>query len=150
MCLQPNHASFTVAHNKCFNCFFLYERKENLYEQFYGTLILRVNDVSIRLFGGLINDLKRKYGNYWSDIRDGFHIQCVASTFFLFFACITPIVTFGGLMGQATDNYMVERHTCHLSPSVFLLSHVTNCQKSPYPVTHVIAGHNGVDHVGSC
>lgn len=59
-----------------------------------------------RLFGGLINDIKRRYRFFWSDIRDAFHIQCVASIFFLFFACITPIVTFGGLMGQATDNYM--------------------------------------------
>jgi anion exchange protein len=59
-----------------------------------------------RLFGGFINDVKNRYSLYWSDIKDGIHIQCLASTIFLFFACITPIVTFGGLMGQKTDGYM--------------------------------------------
>jgi len=61
-----------------------------------------------RFCGGLIRDIKNRYSLYWSDIRDGIHIQCVASTVFLFFACITPIVTFGGLMGQKTDGYMVR------------------------------------------
>jgi anion exchange protein len=59
-----------------------------------------------RVFGGLIKDIRHRYPQYWSDIKDGFHIQCVASVVFLFFACITPIVTFGGLMGQKTDGYM--------------------------------------------
>jgi len=59
-----------------------------------------------RFCGGLIRDIKNRYSLYLSDIKDGLHIQCVASTIFLFFACITPIVTFGGLMGQKTDGYM--------------------------------------------
>lgn len=59
-----------------------------------------------RLFGGLIKDAKRKYSIYWSDLRDGLHPQCFATIVFLYFACITPIVTFGGLMGSATDGYM--------------------------------------------
>ena len=44
-----------------------------------------------------------------SDYRDGVHLQSVASIIFLYFACITPIITFGGLLGAATDNYMVRR-----------------------------------------
>jgi hypothetical protein len=32
----------------------------------------------------------------------------LASIFFMFFACITPIVTFGGLMGDKTDQHMVR------------------------------------------
>lgn len=59
-----------------------------------------------KIFGGLINDIKRRYPLYKSDIVDGFHIQSVATIVFLFFACITPIVTFGGLMGTATDGLM--------------------------------------------
>jgi len=59
-----------------------------------------------RIFGGLIRDIKNRYPQYLSDIKDGLHVQCIASTIFLFFACITPIVTFGGLMGQKTDNWM--------------------------------------------
>ena len=60
-----------------------------------------------RMFGGLVADVRRRYPQYLSDLRDGLHVQCVASTIFLFFACITPIVTFGGLMGQKTDGYLV-------------------------------------------
>jgi anion exchange protein len=59
-----------------------------------------------RICGGLIHDVKHRYRHYLSDFKDGLHIQCLASTIFLFFACITPIVTFGGLMGQKTHNYM--------------------------------------------
>ena len=52
--------------------------------------------------------MRRRYPLYWSDIKDGLHLQGVASIIFLYFACITPIVTFGGLMGDGTDNYMVR------------------------------------------
>ncbi|XP_013395927.1 electroneutral sodium bicarbonate exchanger 1 [Lingula anatina] len=59
-----------------------------------------------RFFGGLREDIKRKIPWIWSDIKDALHIQCVASFIFLYFACLTPIVTFGGLLGDATHNYM--------------------------------------------
>lgn len=59
-----------------------------------------------RLFGGLINDVKRKLPWYFSDFKDALHIQCVASFFFLFLATLTPNVTFGGLLGIATEQYM--------------------------------------------
>jgi hypothetical protein len=60
-----------------------------------------------RIFGGLINDIRHRYRHYLTDFTHGLHPQCLASTIFLFFACITPIVTFGGLMGQKTEGYMV-------------------------------------------
>ncbi|XP_071822946.1 electroneutral sodium bicarbonate exchanger 1-like isoform X2 [Apostichopus japonicus] len=56
-----------------------------------------------RLFGGLIKDIKRRAPHYLSDYKDALHIQCVASFIFMYFACITPVVTFGGLLGEATD-----------------------------------------------
>ena len=55
-----------------------------------------------RLFGGLINDIKRKKPWYASDFKDAFAMQSVASYIFLYFACLTPIVTFGGLLSDAT------------------------------------------------
>lgn len=58
------------------------------------------------LFGGLINDLKRKLPWYWSDFSDAMSLQCVASWVFLYFACLSPIITFGGLLGGATGNNM--------------------------------------------
>ncbi|ESN92615.1 hypothetical protein HELRODRAFT_69270, partial [Helobdella robusta] len=59
-----------------------------------------------KLFGGLTKDIKRKSAFYVSDITDGLSVQCLASIIFLYFACITPIVTFGGLMAGKTDGYM--------------------------------------------
>nr|XP_042908691.1 sodium bicarbonate cotransporter 3 isoform X2 [Parasteatoda tepidariorum] len=56
-----------------------------------------------RLFGGLINDVKRKLPWYLSDFTDACALQSVASIFFLYFACLTPIITFGGLLGDATE-----------------------------------------------
>lgn len=55
-----------------------------------------------RLFGGLRNDFKRKAAWYYTDFKDGFSMQCVASWIFLYFACLSPIITFGGLLSQAT------------------------------------------------
>lgn len=59
-----------------------------------------------RLFGGLINDIKRKTPWYWSDFKDALALQCIASWIFLYFACLSPIITFGGLLGHATGNNM--------------------------------------------
>ncbi|XP_049870588.1 sodium bicarbonate cotransporter 3 isoform X1 [Pectinophora gossypiella] len=58
------------------------------------------------LFGGLMNDLKRKAPWYWSDFKDALALQCVASWIFLYFACLSPIITFGGLLGEATGKNM--------------------------------------------
>ncbi|XP_042290458.1 sodium bicarbonate cotransporter 3-like isoform X5 [Thunnus maccoyii] len=55
-----------------------------------------------RIFGGLIADIKRKIPFYWSDIKDSFSLQCLASILFLYCACMSPVITFGGLLGEAT------------------------------------------------
>ncbi|XP_018376180.1 PREDICTED: electroneutral sodium bicarbonate exchanger 1 isoform X1 [Trachymyrmex cornetzi] len=59
-----------------------------------------------RLFGGLINDVKRKGPFYFSDFKDALALQCVASFIFLYFACLSPIITFGGLLSEATGKNM--------------------------------------------
>nr|XP_016937844.1 sodium bicarbonate cotransporter 3 isoform X10 [Drosophila suzukii] len=59
-----------------------------------------------RLFGGLINDIKRKAPWYLSDYKDSLSMQCVASWIFLYFACLSPIITFGGLLAEATGKHM--------------------------------------------
>lgn len=58
------------------------------------------------LFGGLINDLKRKAPFYFSDFKDALNLKCIASWIFLYFACLSPIITFGGLLGEATGRNM--------------------------------------------
>ncbi|NXW52245.1 S4A8 protein, partial [Nyctiprogne leucopyga] len=59
-----------------------------------------------RLFGGLIRDVKRKAPWFWSDFRDGLRLQCLASILFLYCACMSPVITFGGLLGEATDGHI--------------------------------------------
>ncbi|XP_028435569.1 sodium bicarbonate cotransporter 3 isoform X2 [Perca flavescens] len=55
-----------------------------------------------RIFGGLVNDVRRKAPFLWRDIRDAVSLQCLASVLFLYCACMSPVITFGGLLGEAT------------------------------------------------
>ncbi|MGH0147302.1 UNVERIFIED_CONTAM: hypothetical protein FKN15_014600 [Acipenser sinensis] len=58
--------------------------------------------VPTRLFGGLVLDIKRKKPFFLSDIKDSLNLQCLASILFLYCACMSPVITFGGLLGEAT------------------------------------------------
>uniref|UniRef100_A0A8C7YV35 Anion exchange protein n=1 Tax=Oryzias sinensis TaxID=183150 RepID=A0A8C7YV35_9TELE len=61
-----------------------------------------------RLFGGLILDIKRKVPHYLSDYTDAINLQCIASFLFLYCACMSPVITFGGLLGEATEGRIVS------------------------------------------
>ncbi|KAM4608361.1 sodium-driven chloride bicarbonate exchanger isoform 2-T2 [Polymixia lowei] len=56
-----------------------------------------------RLFGGLFLDIRRKLPHYLSDYTNGISLQCLASFLFLYCACMSPVITFGGLLGEATE-----------------------------------------------
>ncbi|CAK6438224.1 unnamed protein product [Pipistrellus nathusii] len=58
------------------------------------------------LFGGLARDLKRRYPRYLSDITDALSPQVLAAVIFIYFAALSPAVTFGGLLGDKTQNQM--------------------------------------------
>ncbi|XP_064163641.1 electrogenic sodium bicarbonate cotransporter 4-like isoform X4 [Anguilla rostrata] len=58
-----------------------------------------------RFCGGLILDIKRKLPWFPRDFYDGFHIQSISAVLFIYLGCITNAITFGGLLGDATDNY---------------------------------------------
>lgn len=60
-------------------------------------------EYSGRFSGGLVDDIKRRLPLFASDFRDGLHPKAVASTLFLFFACLAPAVTFGGVMSVETQ-----------------------------------------------
>ncbi|TKR92521.1 hypothetical protein L596_007158 [Steinernema carpocapsae] len=62
-----------------------------------------------RLCGGLLLDIKRKLPWYCSDFKDALNMQCVATICFMYFALLAPIVTFGGLLEEATHQRMVNR-----------------------------------------
>uniref|UniRef100_A0A8C2BGH6 Anion exchange protein n=1 Tax=Cyprinus carpio TaxID=7962 RepID=A0A8C2BGH6_CYPCA len=58
-----------------------------------------------RFCGGLWLDIKRKVPWFLSDFYEGFHIQSISAVLFIYLGCITNAITFGGLLGDATDNY---------------------------------------------
>uniref|UniRef100_A0A671WNT4 Anion exchange protein n=1 Tax=Sparus aurata TaxID=8175 RepID=A0A671WNT4_SPAAU len=58
-----------------------------------------------RFCGGLFLDIKRKLPWLPSDFYEGFHIQSISAVLFIYLGCITNAITFGGLLGDATDNY---------------------------------------------
>ncbi|XP_061134841.1 electrogenic sodium bicarbonate cotransporter 4 [Syngnathus typhle] len=58
-----------------------------------------------RFCGGLYLDIKRKLPWIPSDFYEGFHIQSISAVLFIYLGCITNAITFGGLLGDATDNY---------------------------------------------
>ncbi|XP_035506973.2 anion exchange protein 3 isoform X1 [Scophthalmus maximus] len=57
-------------------------------------------------FGGLIHDIRRRYPHYVSDLKDSLDIQCVAAVIFIYFAALSPTITFGGLLGEKTEGMM--------------------------------------------
>ena len=77
-------------------------------------------------FGGLLNDIKRKKPFYLSDFFNGLHPQCLSSFLFLYFACLAPIVTFGGLLGQATENRIATIESLVSGENEFALKSLIN------------------------
>ncbi|XP_041924344.1 anion exchange protein 2b isoform X1 [Alosa sapidissima] len=56
-----------------------------------------------RPFGGLIRDARRRYPKYISDFKDALNAQCMAAVIFIYFAALSPAITFGGLLGEKTE-----------------------------------------------
>ncbi|XP_077582013.1 electroneutral sodium bicarbonate exchanger 1 isoform X4 [Stigmatopora nigra] len=77
----------------------VYQVEEEPQAEHHGPELQRTG----RLFGGLIMDIKRKAPFYLGDYKDGLSLQCVASFLFLYCACMSPVITFGGLLGEATE-----------------------------------------------
>uniref|UniRef100_A0A672GML4 Anion exchange protein n=1 Tax=Salarias fasciatus TaxID=181472 RepID=A0A672GML4_SALFA len=57
-----------------------------------------------RFCGGLILDIKRKLPFFASDFYDALHIQSLSAILFIYLGTVTNAITFGGLLGDATEN----------------------------------------------
>ncbi|XP_051834505.1 anion exchange protein 4 [Antechinus flavipes] len=57
-----------------------------------------------RLFGGLMQDIRRKAPWYLSDFLDALDAQSFSAILYIYLATIANAITFGGLLGDATDN----------------------------------------------
>lgn len=69
-----------------------------------------------RPFGGLVRDICRRYPKYLSDIKDALNPQCLAAVIFIYFAALSPAVTFGGLLGNEGNRLGTSQGT-GMSPS---------------------------------
>lgn len=63
--------------------------------------------LSLRFCGGLILDVKRKLPFFASDFYDALHIQSLSTILFIYLGTVTNAITFGGLLGDATENMQV-------------------------------------------
>ncbi|XP_073493925.1 electrogenic sodium bicarbonate cotransporter 1 isoform X3 [Phyllobates terribilis] len=57
-----------------------------------------------RFCGGLVEDIKRKAPFFLSDFYDALSIQSLSAILFIYLGTVTNAITFGGLLGDATDN----------------------------------------------
>ena len=65
---------------------------------------------SLRFCGGLVLDIKRKLPFFASDFYDALHIQSLSAILFIYLGTVTNAITFGGLLGDATENMQVNPH----------------------------------------
>ncbi|XP_037544655.1 solute carrier family 4 member 1a (Diego blood group) [Nematolebias whitei] len=57
-------------------------------------------------FGGMVKDIKRRYRHYLSDYTDALNPQVLSAIIFIYFAALSPAITFGGLLADKTDKMM--------------------------------------------
>lgn len=57
-----------------------------------------------RPWGGLVNDIKRRWPMFKSDITDGLNTETLAASLFMYFAALSTAITFGGLASEKTFN----------------------------------------------
>ena len=55
---------------------------------------------------GIVADVKRTIGTHWKPEMLNFNQKTIAVSFFLFFACIAPAITFGAIYEKATQNWI--------------------------------------------
>ena len=77
------------------------------------------------LLRGLRSDMALRRPTYLQDWRAGFTIKTVGATLFLYFACLAPVVAFGGAMQVATQGQLgivetiLSRGVCGMIYAIF-------------------------------
>lgn len=75
--------------------------------------MIRSIGTSFRPFGGLYDDVRRRLPYFLTDFTDAFTSfsaasQCLSAILYLFFANLTNIITFGGVMSTMLHGEMVS------------------------------------------
>ena len=55
---------------------------------------------------GIVRDVRRTIGTHWVEEMSNLNCKTFAVSFFLFFACIAPAITFGAVYANATRNWI--------------------------------------------
>lgn len=55
---------------------------------------------------GIVRDVRRTVGTHWVEEMTNLNCKTFAVSFFLFFACIAPAITFGAVYAKATRNWI--------------------------------------------
>jgi ammonia channel protein AmtB len=55
---------------------------------------------------GIVKDIRRTIKTHWKQEMTNFNSKTIAVSFFLYFACIAPAITFGAIYEKATHNWM--------------------------------------------
>ncbi|KAA0201935.1 hypothetical protein HAZT_HAZT004764, partial [Hyalella azteca] len=79
-------------------------------------------------FHGLIQDLKIRMPLYLSDLKDGISAQVLASTIFIFFASLSPAITFGGMYADKTNQQIGVGETLLVTSINGVLLALLGCQ----------------------
>jgi len=53
-----------------------------------------------------VKDIKRRAKFYLSDFKDGFNMQCLLTSIFLYFAVFAPNVAFGSILAKKTSGWL--------------------------------------------
>ena len=64
---------------------------------------------------------------YVSDFTDCASLQCIAATLYLYLVCLCSVVAFGGMLGAATENYMVSAHSSSTQSKASRLKATMEC-----------------------
>ncbi|KAF2358900.1 Bicarbonate transporter eukaryotic [Trinorchestia longiramus] len=79
-------------------------------------------------FYGVYMDLKSRMPMYLSDIKDGLSPQVLAATIFIFFASLSPAITFGGMYAAKTSRLIGVGETLLATSINGVLSALFACQ----------------------
>lgn len=66
-----------------------------------------------------MQDVRRRYPKYLSDFKDALNSQCMAAVIFIYFAALSPAITFGGLLGRGARGAEEEPQEEQLMCQVF-------------------------------
>ena len=82
----------------------------------------------IRLFHGMINDVRRRAPFYWSDWRDAWDYRVVPATVYMYFAKYGPVTrnVINGLLSTFAFQNLLQSLSCHV---MYIVAHISNPAK---------------------